>query len=574
LNVGQGGLGGLRAPGRQSVAMDGADVSTGADRAYPGARPFERTDSGRFFGRTAEAAYLGQRWAENPLTYLSGPAGIGKTSLLAAGVLPLVEAANVSLLPVGDLSCGVRSPVAALSRHNPYTMALLRSWSAAGSVVDMAGVGVGDFISQHASRRDQNVSILAAIDQVDDLFAGSEASQASIRPFLEELAAALRAQPTLHLLIATREEALPWLTEILGPGVQFQLGTLEPQGALRAAMGAQNFESEAASELVRQIRTSRIVARNGEDRIVVSEEVEPALLQIACARLWKLLRAGPGAGSGSHSDPSADAASGSRLDAIAIDELDLSSDVDSALSGYCSDAIAAVATAHEIPVAWLRFWLIDTFITEVGERDSAPDDPAGTAGRPRAVARALEDRHLLRTQAEQPTSPRSYRLLSDRIMEPIRHALDRASGKEDPSLSLRAAERALMAGELRLAERYAMTVLENAPDTALHWHADARSLLGNLAYQQGNFDRAEEHYRAAAELSEAANDRDAVVRLLRAISRTLTDRGRFADAISQLSAALYRATVDAAAIASELDRVMAELTRHSPEDPRWDTSAG
>ena len=554
---------GLGASSRWSVATDGADVSTSAYRAYPGPRPFERTDDGRFFGRTAKAAYIGQQWLENPLTFLYGPAGIGKTSLLTAGVLPLVEGGNVSLLPIGNLCCGARSPVAALRAHNPYTLALLRSWSAAESATNLAGSTLGDFVRRHAGRRDQSVSILAAIDQADDLFAGSDSSQANIRPFLDELATALQEQPTLHLLIATRDDALPRLIEVLGPGVQFQLGTLGIKEAREAAEGARNLEPGAASELVRRIRTSRIVGRNGHDRIVVSEEVEPALLQIAGARLWDLLRP--------DSDPSADSNSGPG--AITINEIDQSGDVDAALSGYCSEAIAAVATAHEIPVAWLRFWLIDTFITEVGERDSVPEESAGTAGKPRTVARALEDRYLLRAQAGQPSRPRLYQLISDRIVEPIRHASDKASAREDPSVHLRAAERALIAGELSLAKKYAMTVLENAPDTALRWHAEARSLLGNLSYQQGQFDRAEEHYQAAAELSEAANDRAAVVRLLAAISRTLVDRGRFADALTQLSAALNRATSDATDIEFELSRVMAELTQRSSDDPRWDTSS-
>lgn len=561
MNVGQGGPGGLGAPSRRSVLTDGADVSNSANRAYPGPRPFERTDDGRFFGRTAEAAYVGQQWLKNPLTFLCGPTGIGKTSLLTAGVLPLVEGGNVSMLPVGNLCCGARSPVAALRPHNPYTLALLRSWSMAESSANLAGSTVGDFIRQHAERRDQSVSILAAIDQADDLFAGSGSSQANIRPFLDELAAAMQEQPTLHLLIVTREDALPRLTEVLGPGVQFELGTLGIEQASQAAQGARNFEPGAASELVRRVRTSRLVGMNGQDRIVVSEEVEPALLQIACARLWDLLRA--------DSDSSADA--DSVPGAITLDEIDQSGDVDAALSGYCSEAIAAVATAHEIPVAWLRFWLIDTFITEVGERDSVPEGSAGTAGNPTTVARALEDRYLLRAQAELPSSPRLYKLISDRIIEPIRHASDRASAREDPGRYLRAAERALTAGELSLAEKYAMTVLENAPDTPLRWHAEARSLLGNLCYRQGQLDRAEEHYQAAAELAEAANDRAAVARLLTAISRTLSDRGRFADALTQLRAALNRATSDASVIEFELSRVMSELAQRSSDGPRWDT---
>ncbi len=555
-------------------------MSTSAGGVYPGPRPFGRTDDGRFFGRTAEAAYLGERWAQNPLTFLSGPSGIGKTSLLTAGVLPLVEGGNVSVLPVGRLSCGARSPVAALRAHNPFTLALLRSWSAAEHATDLAGSTVDQFIRQHAERRDRSVSILAAIDQADDLFAGPVPQQRSIRLFLDELAAALHEQPTLHVLIVTREDALSRLTGVLGPGVQYQLGPLGVAAARQAAEGARFFEPEAASELVDRIRTSRIVPRSGPDRIVVSEDVEPALLQIACARLWDLLRPRPGAG------------------AITAREMRRRGDVDAALAGYCSEAIAAVAAAHEIPVAWLRYWLIDPFITEVGERDSAGEGPAGTAGQPRTVARALEDRYLLRARGAQgaqgaqpgpPPGERRYQLIGDRVIEPVRRAPDREAVREDPDAYLKAAERALITGELTLAGKYARMVLEHAPGTALRWHAEARSLLGNLAYQQGQLDEAEEHYHAAAKLSEVISDRAAVVRLLAAISRTLIDRGRFAEALAQLSAALNRATAEAAAVQFELTWVMTELAQRSsdgprfqgppqspspPDEPRWEISSG
>src|ERR1700735_2442047 len=100
-----------------------------ADLGYPGAHPFKRADSGRFFGRTAHAALLGQLWLQERLTFLSGASGVGKASLVRAGVLPLVGGSRVSLLPVGGLSSGASFPVAALPRHNPYTMALLLSLS-------------------------------------------------------------------------------------------------------------------------------------------------------------------------------------------------------------------------------------------------------------------------------------------------------------------------------------------------------------------------------------------------------------------------------------------------------------
>jgi len=520
LNDGCGRQGGLRVASRCVVAADGAEVTLSADRAYPGPRPFTRTESGRFFGRTTEVEDLGRHWLENRVTYLYGPAGIGKTSLLTAGVLPFVESTNVSLLPVGSLSRGMRSPVAALGIHNPYTMALLRSWSDADSA-RLAGLTVDNFVRQYAQRRDQSVLIMAAIDQADDLFAGPDSREQDRRYFLYQLTEALR-EPNLHLLVSVREDTLPWVTAAIGPGEQFRLMPLGIEAARLAAEGPGHFDSRAASELIRRVRTSRIVDAAGRETRIVSDEVEPALLQIACARLADSLRADSGP--------------------VTMREMRRHGDVDAALAGYCSAVIASVAASHDIERERLRVWLVDTFVTAAGDRKEAPEGSTETAGQPKTVARTLEDRYLLRAHAEQAPGSRLYRLISDRLIEPLRQADDdEASLAEDPVEYLEAAERALNTGELGLAEKYAARVLSVAPDTALRWHAEARSMLGNLAYEQRQFEQAAEQYLLAAELFEAAGDTMAVVRLQAARGRALIDGGLLAEGLSQLSAALNRA---------------------------------
>jgi hypothetical protein len=57
-------------------------------------------------------------------------------------------------------------PVAAPPReHNPYPLALLKSWSGGkAATADLAGQTVDDFIGQRARHGDPGVPILAAID--------------------------------------------------------------------------------------------------------------------------------------------------------------------------------------------------------------------------------------------------------------------------------------------------------------------------------------------------------------------------------------------------------------------------
>lgn len=61
---------------------------------YAGLRAFQEEDAGRFFGREREIAGLATRLMETPLMAIVGPSGIGKSSLLRAGVLPALKASG------------------------------------------------------------------------------------------------------------------------------------------------------------------------------------------------------------------------------------------------------------------------------------------------------------------------------------------------------------------------------------------------------------------------------------------------------------------------------------------------
>ena len=69
---------------------------------YPGGRPFadDPLDQRLFFGRTPEAEELFHRIAAAPLLVLYGKSGLGKTSLLQAGVFPRLRGRDLLPVPV------------------------------------------------------------------------------------------------------------------------------------------------------------------------------------------------------------------------------------------------------------------------------------------------------------------------------------------------------------------------------------------------------------------------------------------------------------------------------------------
>jgi tetratricopeptide (TPR) repeat protein len=240
-------------------------------------------------------------------------------------------------------------------------------------------------------------------------------------------------------------------------------------------------------------------------------------------------------------------------------ELRRHGNIDEILSAHCGAAISAVADVHDIPVPELRFWLISTFVAAVGGCQDAAEGGAQTGGAPTTVARALEDRHLLRARAGPMAGSRIYRLIADRIIEPLRHTPDDLRPDVDPAQHLLAAERALTAGEAELAGRYAELARRAAPETDLVLHGSARSLLGNIARDKGEPDQAEAHYRAAVSLFEAATQYATVALLLAAIGRTLIARGELDAGIRELHAAVRRRPADTT-IQAELSAAVQELT--------------
>ena len=149
-----------------------------------------------------------------------------------------------------------------------------------------------------------------------------------------------------------------------------------------------------------ELMTSTVGAAAGSQWSVTDDSVPPVILQAACAGLWEALPP--------------------HRDAITKRDVRQYGDVDAALGSYSSQVIAAVADEYDLPQARVRSWLIQTFVNEHGRRGTAYEGMTDTAGMPNSMARALEDRHLL--TSERRSGSRWYELLSERLIQPLRHA--------------------------------------------------------------------------------------------------------------------------------------------------------
>jgi tetratricopeptide (TPR) repeat protein len=507
----------------------------GGQGPYPGPRPFRQADREFFFGRADAADVLADWWRANSLTYAVGPAGRGKTSLLQAGVWPLLTGRKLTLLPVGSLSFGVTFPFAALPAYNPYKLSLLQSWSSGNTATKLAGQSVRDFVGAVPGPE----PILAAIDPIDELADGGR--QRHRRDFLAELKEALQGEPRLHLLIVGRERAIEGVAKVLGNGIRYEVHPLSRTQAMEAVsepmlVAGRRFTDGSAEKLVNDLTTSRLAGKNGAEQYVTANEVEPALLQATCSRLWESL---PPDGS-----------------PVTVQDVRGYGDVDQALTAWARTVLIEVADDCDLPPKRLATWLAESFITEMGTRDKQYEGVSATARMPNEIAAALEDMHLL-TSSDQSGS-RWYELMSDRFVEPIRQLAGTGPGYDAERQEcgairnpLPAAERALASGDLELAKRRLTMLLQRAAESSTRSSAEwfallgrTHSLLGNIAYESGKPAEAENEYREAMRYFAAAADRKAVGYQLTAIGQLLLEQGRAGEAASTLASAVDRVPND------------------------------
>jgi len=514
---------------------------------YVGLRPYRPADSWRFGGRDDEAAELTARWRANRVMVLTGPSGVGKTSLLQAGVLPRLSLQQAGVLPVGRPARVSAFPLAALPEHNPLSLAILSGWAPTEPATRLSSLTLREFLRRVPLRTDDSGAqqpVFAAIDQAEKLVQGASQPDPYLRAFLEELAEALDDQPRLRLLVSIRENALADLRRYqrdLGHLEVYRVGPLTRTAAVSAVrkpaeQAGYKLSPGVAEELVSNIFGAPPESQGdtGADR---PGDVEPALLQAVCAGLWSAL-------------PSPER----HIDFALLRRY---GNGPRRLADFCTRAVLTVADDYGMPPADLLAWLRRTFTTESGTRGTACEEAAETAGMPNAIPRALEDWHLLR--AVRRSGQRWYELQHECLVAPVRQASLEAGAipapPPTPADQLRAAEAALADGDLALAERLGEEAVHSTGETDLRLRAEAESLLGNVEYARRQPGKAEARYRHAAALFEVLQDTSAVAGLLAAIGQTLLAQGRAAEAVEKLYAAIRRIPNDLT-VQTELGRAL------------------
>ncbi|MBK8321909.1 MAG: hypothetical protein IPL06_04055 [Betaproteobacteria bacterium] len=293
------------APGEETTAVD-------AQHPWLGLASFTEETRPYFHGREEEVGELSRRVQRKLLTVLFGQSGLGKTSILRAGIVP-------RLRPDGYCPVYVRIDYSA---HTPppaeqIKQAIFRATSASGSWTQAGVAEEGESLWEFLHHRDdilkdangKTVIPLLIFDQFEEIFTLAQADDAGRKraaQFIEDLADLVENRPPkalearleeddslsdrfdfgradYRILIALREDYLAHLESVKAamPSItqnRMRLAPMTGQQALQAVMkpGGRLVSREVAESIV------RFIAGGSE---LQNAEVEPSLLSLICREL-------------------------------------------------------------------------------------------------------------------------------------------------------------------------------------------------------------------------------------------------------------------------------------------------
>jgi len=287
-----------------------------AQNPWPGLRAFTESDRDFFFGREREAAELLGIVKRAPVVVLYGQSGLGKTSLLQAGLFP--ELKRLDFLPLRlRLDHGEDAPPLAQQILRALTSELSRA------EVNAPEPGEQETLWEYLHRRDVDfwgprnrlLTPVLVLDQFEEVFTlgqRSEKTAARVAQFASDLESVIEHRPpaavrerldlhpdealhydfhrqTVKFVLSIREDFLPqidpWRTRMpsLLPN-RFRLEQMSGAQALAVVelAGRELVEPAVAQAIVDFVSTSqrRRLARSMEQR-----DVAPALLSVVCDEL-------------------------------------------------------------------------------------------------------------------------------------------------------------------------------------------------------------------------------------------------------------------------------------------------
>ncbi|MBN1286673.1 MAG: hypothetical protein JXB47_14840 [Anaerolineae bacterium] len=380
---------------------------------YVGPRPFETADRNRFFGRDREANEMLSMVFAHPVLLLYAQSGAGKTSLLNAKLIPMLEDEYFEVYPPARLRVAIPEGIVWSTLRNPYTFCVVLNWTAHynESPVPLTQIELKDYMAAHPhplDDMDEPMPRILIFDQFEELFTAYPEYWEYREDFIRQISEMVARDPLVRVLLVIREDYLAQLDPFaaLLPerlSARFRMERLGAEAAKLAIEGPVSgtgrcYDEGVTDILVEELLRTKVQDAQGEVVEMSGQHVEPVQLQVVCSSVWTNLPAG--------------------AEIITEEHLRRFGDVDNALEDFYGRVIKTAAAQGHVDEAQLRDWFEDVLITRLGTRNTVYRGPDDTGGIPNAIIDIMDEMHIIR--AETRAGARWYELTHDRLIEPIR----------------------------------------------------------------------------------------------------------------------------------------------------------
>jgi hypothetical protein len=389
-----------------------------AENPYIGPRAFRTGEP--LYARDRETRGLANLLVAERVVLLHAPSGAGKTSLIQAGLMPLLKQRRFR--PTVPLRVNTPPPPDRPPR-NPYLYSV--ALGLVGDQLDseeLAELPFDAVIEKIARQAGDEIPVLI-FDQFEEILTINPTDWENQTTFFRELGRAL-APPRaadeggqgdgtgrLWALFSMREDYIGGLDRYLRylPGhlrATYRLDFFDRTAAKHAIqLPARDhgvaFTDEAAVELVRRLAVVRVQRPCHGVENVEAPYVQPYQLQVVCRRLWKSV--------------SKERGNGFRV--IDVEDVDRHADITRALRSYYAGAVAEVADKTGAAEMAIRDWFGSQIITRERFRTQTVTGPVSGDVDPADVLRALESVYLIRSDIR--AGSRWFELAHDMLIEPI-----------------------------------------------------------------------------------------------------------------------------------------------------------
>ena len=123
---------------------------------YVGPRSFQRKDNAIFYGRDKEARDLLSLIIANNVVLVYSPSGAGKTSLINAKLIPLLEKEGFEVLPIARVTSMTNLQINPEKIHNIYIFNSLMKWFEGKYEVEkLVKMSMVDFLNERDHKHSQ-----------------------------------------------------------------------------------------------------------------------------------------------------------------------------------------------------------------------------------------------------------------------------------------------------------------------------------------------------------------------------------------------------------------------------------